>query len=103
VIVPALARDALHFWLSDADRAIAEADAVRSQTLRRLEAEGAPASGHTGTASRSWRSPTRCGASRPIGSCCSDPSSQQRYREDIDPTEIEERFGLPVDHALVSS
>jgi hypothetical protein len=31
------------------------------------------------------------------------PTEQQRYREDVDPHEIERRFGLPVDHALVSA
>ena len=30
------------------------------------------------------------------------PESERRYKEDIDPEEIARRFGIPVDHALVS-
>jgi hypothetical protein len=31
------------------------------------------------------------------------PGDERRYREDVDPDEVRERFGIPVDHALVSS
>jgi hypothetical protein len=27
----------------------------------------------------------------------------RRYREDVDPAEIEQRFGVPVEHAVVSA
>jgi hypothetical protein len=29
--------------------------------------------------------------------------ADQRYREDLDEAELEQRFGLPVDHALLSA
>jgi hypothetical protein len=103
VVAPALQDDALHFWLSDVDNAIARAEQVRAQTLARLESEGIPASGDTGEsdpyqaiqdALQSFR------ADRIL--VFTHPGSDQRYREDVDPAEIEERFGVPVDRATVA-
>jgi hypothetical protein len=48
VVAPALQEDALHFWLSDADEAIARAEDVRARTVQQLDSEGIPASGDTG-------------------------------------------------------
>src|SRR5205807_9007661 len=48
VVAPALQRDALHFWLSDADEAIARAEEVGARTVDQLHSEGVPASGDTG-------------------------------------------------------
>jgi hypothetical protein len=31
------------------------------------------------------------------------PEGDERYREDLDPDEVERRFGLPVDRAVVPS
>jgi len=31
------------------------------------------------------------------------PPGKQRYREDVDPHEIEQRFGVPVDQALIAA
>jgi nucleotide-binding universal stress UspA family protein len=102
VVAPALQDDALHFWLSDADDAIAKADEVRRATLATLDAEGVQASGDTGE-------------SDPVAAIAdalqtfdadrivlfTHGRSQQRYREDLDLEEVRERFGLPVDQRVL--
>jgi hypothetical protein len=71
VVAPAIHDSWIRFWLSDADEAIAKADALQSFKADRIIVF------------------THGGA-------------EQRYREDIDAREIEQRFGVPVDHATVS-
>ena len=48
VVAPALQESGLRFWMSDADEAIAKAEAVRRQTVDQLGSEGVPTSGATG-------------------------------------------------------
>jgi hypothetical protein len=103
VVAPALLEDALHFWLSDADEAIANADRVRRETVEQLDAQGVPASGDTG------ESDPEQAIQDALQSFPADrivlfthPESKRAYKEDLDPTELEERFGVPVDHASVS-
>src|SRR5437588_11921404 len=98
VVAPALQRDALHFWLSDADEAIARAEEVGSRTVDQLDSEGVPASGDTG------ESDPEDAIADALQSFAADRivifrhgHSEQRYREDLDPAEIEERLGIPVD------
>jgi hypothetical protein len=50
VVAPAFAQSALRFWVSDADEAIAKADAVRRESVQELDEAGIPASGNTGEA-----------------------------------------------------
>ena len=103
VVAPALQESGLRFWMSDADEAIAKAEAVRRQTVDRLGAEGVPASGETGESNpvlaiqdalQSFR------ADRIV--LFAHSGDDQLYREDLDAAEIEERFGLPVDRAALS-
>ena len=103
VVAPALHRDALHFWLSDADEAIARAEAVRSETVEQLGSEGVPASGDTGE-SDPLLAITDALQTFPAERIVlfTHPDDEQRYREEIDVNEIRERFGLPVDQAPVS-
>jgi len=90
--------------MSDADDAIAKAEAVRRQTVENLSAEGVPASGDTGEAD-----PVQAiqdalhsfAADRMI--VFTHAGADRRYLEDLDTAEIEERFGVPVERALVSS
>ena len=103
VIAPALQESALRFWLSDADEAIAKADEVRRESVERLGSEGVPATGDTG------ESDPPEAIQDALQSFPADrivlfthAGDEQRYREDVDPAEIEERFGLPVDRAVVS-
>ena len=104
IVAPALHESALRFWMSDADEAIAKADAVRRESVERLGAEGVSASADTGE-------------SEPLEAVAdalktfdadrivifSHPEDQQRYREEIDDNEVHERFGLPVDRAEVAA
>jgi hypothetical protein len=48
VVSPALNQSRLAFWMSDADEAIAKAQAVQEETVERLEQEGIDAAGDTG-------------------------------------------------------
>ena len=103
VIAPALQKSALRFWLSDADEAIARADDIRRETLEQLGAEGVPATGDTGESNPPEAIQDALqsfSADRIV--LFTHPGDEQRYREDVDPVEIEERFGLPVDRAVVS-
>jgi nucleotide-binding universal stress UspA family protein len=104
VVAPALQEDALHFWLSDADEAIARAEEVRARTVAELDSAGVPASGDTGEgdpADAIADALQTFSADRIV--IFTHPDSDQRYREDVDPKEIEERFGIPVDRATVKS
>ena len=103
VVAPALQDDALHFWLSDADEAIARADRVRRETLERLGEQGVSATGDTG------ESDPEQAIQDALQSFPADRivvfthrESERRYREDLDPAELEGRFGVPVDLALAS-
>jgi hypothetical protein len=103
VVAPALQQDALHFWLSDADQAIARAEAVGGKTVEQLGSEGVPASGDTGEGD------PVVAISDALQTFPADrivvfthPDNEQRYREEIDAEELNERFGIPIDHALVS-
>jgi hypothetical protein len=103
VVAPALQQDALHFWMSDADDAIAKAERVRRETVRRLDEQGVAASGDTG------ESDPEQAIQDALQSFPADrivlfthPESERAYREDLDPEGLEQRFGVPVDHALAS-
>lgn len=102
VIAPAFARSALRFWMSDADEAIAKADAVRRESVQELGAAGIPATGDTGEADPHTAIEDALktfDADRIV--VFTREGEDQRYREDVDRDELAERFGLPVDHAVV--
>jgi hypothetical protein len=100
VVAPAVQEHGLRFWMSDADEAIAEADKVRRETVDRLGREGIPASGDTGESDPMLAiqdALTTFDADRIV--VFTHAESGEGYREDIDPDEIAERFGRPVDRA----
>lgn len=97
VVAPALHESALRFWLSDADDAIARAEEVRRQTLAQLSDDGVPAVADTGEAG--------------VGAAIEDAlksfpadrilvfthrEGDRRYREDLDPEQVQARFHIPV-------
>jgi hypothetical protein len=104
IVAPALHTSALQFWISDADEAISKADAVWRTSVAELGAAGVDAQGDIGESD-----PMRAiedalanfDADRII--VFSHPESEQRYREDIDPAELEQRFGRPVEHVSTAS
>jgi hypothetical protein len=102
VVAPALAESAVKFWMADADDAIARADEVWRTSVERLSEDGVAARGDTGEADPYTAIEDALNtfdADRIVLFTHGDDA--QRYREDLDDAEISERFGLPVDHAVV--
>ena len=102
VVAPALADSALKFWMSDADEAIARADEVRRESVERLGEQGVSATGDTGEAdpfTAIYDALKTFDADRIV---LFKHARGQRYREDVDPAAVRERFGRPVDQATVS-
>ncbi len=100
VVAPALHDSALRFWLSDADEAIEKAAAVSSETVQRLGDAGVSASADTGEGDPLEAledALSTFAADRIV--IFSHPDGEERYREEIDNQELEQRFGLPVDRA----
>jgi hypothetical protein len=102
VIAPALQESTLRFWFSDADDAIEKADDVRRETLERLSDDGIPASANTGESDpiiaiedslRTFK------ADRIL--LFAHPEGEERYREELDPSEVESRYGIPTDRATL--
>jgi hypothetical protein len=104
IVAPALHTSALQFWISDADEAISKADAVWRSSVAKLGSAGVDAQGDTGEGD-----PMRAiedalanfDAERII--VFTHLESEHRYREDIDESELEERFGRPVEHVSTST
>jgi type IV secretory pathway protease TraF len=104
VVAPALHTSATRFWVSDADEAIARAQAVQEETVERLDEAGVVAAGDTGESDpyeAIGDALATFPAERIVVFTRPPDSSGQRYREEIDDDELRERFGLPVDHAPV--
>ena len=102
VVAPALADSAFKFWMSDADEAIARAEQVREASVERLGEEGVSATGDTGEADPYTAIEDALktfDADRIV--LFTHGGEAQRYREDLDEREIAERFGRPVDHAVL--
>jgi hypothetical protein len=100
VVAPALHKNALRFWVSDADEAIARADDVSHQTVDQLGADGVAASGDTGESDPEEAIEDALKtfpADRIL--IFAHPDSEQRYKEDVDPDELQKRFGIPVTQA----
>jgi hypothetical protein len=97
VVAPALHKNALRFWVSDADEAISKADDVSHQSVEQLGAEGVSASGDTGESDPEEAIEDALKtfpADRIL--IFTHPASEQRYKEDVDPDELQRRFGIPV-------
>jgi hypothetical protein len=100
VVAPALHKNALRFWVSDADEAISKADDVRHQSVEQLGADGVSASGDTGEGDPDEAIEDALKtfpADRIL--IFTHPDSEQRYKEGVDPDELQQRFGVPVTQA----
>ena len=102
VVSPATNRSKLAFWVSDPDDAIAEADAATEETVERLEEQGVDAAGDTGE-SEPAVALREALATFPADRIVvfSHPEGDRDYREDEGLADVEERFGIPVTHAVI--
>ena len=103
VVSPAGNRSKVAFWVSDADEAIGEAEAAQEETVERLEEQGVDAAGDTGEAEPALAIQDALAtfkADRIV--VFSHPEGDRDYREDEGLAGAEERFGVPLTHALIS-
>ena len=103
VVSPAGNRSKIAFWVSDSDEAIAGADAAQEETVERLEEEGIDAAGDTGESEPAVAIQDALAtfkADRIV--VFSHPEGDRDYREDDGLAGAQERFGVPVEHALIS-
>ena len=102
VVSPATNRSKLAFWVSDPDDAIAEAEAASEETVERLEEQGVDAAGDTGESEPAVALRDAL-ATFPADRIVvfSHPEGDRDYREDEGLADVEERFGIPVTHAVI--
>jgi hypothetical protein len=102
VVSPATNQSKLAFWVSDPDQAIAEAQTAEEETVERLEEAGIDAAGDTGESEPAVALQDAL-ATFPADRIVvfSHPEGDRDYREDEGLAEAEERFGIPVTHALI--
>ncbi len=100
VVSPATNQSKLAFWVSDPDEAIAEAEAAQEETVERLEEEGVDAAGDTG------ESEPAVAIEDALATFAADrilifSHDDLDYREDAGLQDAEQRFGVPVTHAII--
>ena len=102
VVSPATNQSKLAFWVSDPDDAIAEADAAAEETVERLEEQGVDAAGDTGESEPAVALQDAL-ATFPADRIVvfSHPEGDRDYREDEGLAQVEQRFGIPVTHAVI--
>ena len=103
VISPATNESPVAFWVSDSDQAIAEAEAAQVETVERLEEGGIDAAGDTGESEPAVALQDALAtfkADRIV--IFSHPEGDRDYREDEGLADAEERFGVPVTHAMIT-
>jgi hypothetical protein len=100
LVAPAVQENPLKFWMSDADQAIARAEEVRRESLEDLDAAGIRATGDTG------ESDPMLAIQDALNTFPADRillfthgGEGQGYREDLDDSELQQRFRIPVHHA----
>ena len=101
VVSPATHRSKLAFWVSDSDEAIHEASVAQEETVERLEEEGVDAAGDTGESEPAVAIEDAL-ATFPADRIVIFSHPDRDYREDKDLADAEQRFGVPVTHALIS-
>ena len=103
VVSPATNQSKLAFWVSDSDAAIGEAETAQNETVERLEEEGVEATGDTGESEPAVALQDAL-ATFPADRIVifSHPEGDRDYREDEGLADAEQRFGIPVTHALIN-
>jgi len=102
VVSPAASQSKVAFWVSDPDEAIGEAEAAQEETVERLEEQGVDAAGDTGESEPAVALQDAL-ATFPADRIVvfSHPEGDRDYREDEGLADVEERFGIPVTHAVI--
>jgi hypothetical protein len=102
VVSPATNRSKVAFWVSDPDEAIAEAESAQEETVERLEEQGVDAAGDTGESEPAVALQDAL-ATFPADRIVvfSHPEGDRDYREDEGLADAQERFGIPLTHALI--
>jgi len=102
VVAPALPEGPLKFLFSDVDEAIDNAETVSQTTVDQLGDAGVAASGDTGESD-----PVKA-VEDALATFAADrivlfvhPEAKQRYLEDIDTQELQQRFGVPVEQVVI--
>jgi hypothetical protein len=101
VVSPATNQSKLAFWVSDPDEAIEEAEAAQEETVERLEEAGVDAAGDTGESEPALAIQDAL-ATFPADRIVIFSHPDRDYREDKGLADAEQRFGVPVKHALIS-
>jgi nucleotide-binding universal stress UspA family protein len=102
VVSPATIQSRVAFWVSDTDEAIHEAEQAQEETVERLEEQGIDAAGDTGESEPAVAiedALATFAADRIV--IFSHPGGDRDYREDAGLANAQERFGVPVTHALI--
>jgi hypothetical protein len=102
VISPASNESKIAFWVSDSDDAIEEAETAQVDTVERLEEAGIDAAGDTGESEPAVAIQDAL-ATFPADRILifSHPEGDRDYREDESLADAEQRFGVPVTHAII--
>jgi hypothetical protein len=97
VIAPALHENALRFWVSDADEAIARAQRVARESVAQLDREAPSVDGAVGESDPVTAIEDAL-AEFPAGEVIifTRAGSEHRYREDVDRGSVRERLPVPV-------
>ena len=103
VVSPATNQSKLAFWVSDPDDAIEEAETAQVDTVERLEEEGVDAAGQVGESEPAQAIEDALATFRADRIVIfSHPEGERDYREDEGLADAEQRFGVPVTHAVIS-
>ena len=103
LVTPALNDSRLAFWVSDADQAIAEAEEAQVDTVERLEEDDIDAAGQVGESEPAQAiadALATFAADRIV--IFSHPEGDRDYREDEGLADAEQRWNVPVTHAVIS-
>ena len=103
VLSPATNQSKVAFWVSDSDDAIAEAETAKEDTVERLEEEGIDAAGQVGESEPAQAIDDALAtfdADRIV--IFSHPEGDRDYREDEALAAGEQRWNVPITHALIS-
>jgi len=102
VVSPAGNRSKVAFWVSDPDEAIEHAESAQEETVERLEEQGVDAAGDTGEAEPAQAIEDALATFRADRIVVfSHPEGDRDYREDDGLAGAQERFGIPVEHAII--